>query len=60
MNYLLALEEQHPGRILYLAVPVEVYENFFRLEFGQIAIRRYQLKLIVYDPYKEVIIQWLP
>ena len=30
------------------------------LEFGQIAIRRHQLKLIVYAPDLEVIIQWLP
>lgn len=60
MNYLVALEDQHPGRVLYLAVPVETYESFFRLEFGQIAIRRYQLKLIVYDPVQEVIVKWLP
>jgi hypothetical protein len=49
LNYLVALEDQHPGRVLYLAVPVETYESFFRLEFGQIAVRRYHLKLIVYD-----------
>lgn len=60
LNYLVALEDQHPGRVLYLAVPVETYESFFRLEFGQIAIRRYHLKLIVYDPTQEVIIKWLP
>lgn len=60
LNYHIALEEQHPARVLYLAVPVETYESFFRLEFGQIVIRRYQLKLIVYDPVQEVIIKWLP
>ena len=60
MNYLIALEQQEPSRILYLAIPIEVYESFFRLEFGQIAIRRYQLKLIVYDPLNEEIIEWLP
>lgn len=60
LNYLVALEDQHPGRTLYLAVPVEIYESFFRLEFGQIVVQRYQLKLIVYDPNQEVIIKWLP
>ncbi len=60
LNYQVALEDQQPGRVLYLAVPVETYESFFRLEFGQIAIRRHQLKLIVYAPDLEVIIQWLP
>lgn len=56
----MALEDQHPGRVLYLAVPVETYESFFRLEFGQIVIRRYHLKLLVYDPHQEVIVKWLP
>jgi len=60
MNYRLALEEQQLDRVLYLAIPVETYENFFRLEFGQIVTRRYQLKLLVYDPNNEVIVQWLP
>lgn len=60
LNYLVALEDQHPDRVLYLAIPVETYESFFRLEFGQIAVRRYQLKLIVYDPIREVIVKWLP
>ena len=60
LNYHVALEEQHPDRVLYLAVPVEAYESFFRLEFGQIIIRRYHLKLIVYDPSQEVLVKWLP
>lgn len=60
LNYHVALEKQHPGRALYLAVPIETYESFFRLEFGQIAIQRFQLKLLVYDPVQEVIVQWLP
>jgi hypothetical protein len=60
LSYLLALEVQHPGRILFLAVPLDVFDEFFRLEFGQMAIQRYNLKLIVYDAEEEVIHQWLP
>ncbi len=59
MNYRLALEVQHPERVLYLAVPLDTYESFFTLMFGQAAIQRYQLKLIVYDEKKEVIVKWL-
>jgi hypothetical protein len=59
MSYRLVLEIQHPGRILYLAVPLDVFDEFFRLEFGQIAIQRYELKLIVCDVESEVISQWL-
>ncbi|MFQ5629633.1 MAG: element excision factor XisH family protein, partial [bacterium] len=58
MNYRMALKEQDAERILYLAVPKDTYKDFFTLEFGQIAIRHYQLKLIVYDVESEVIIKW--
>jgi hypothetical protein len=44
---------------LYLAVPIDAYQTFFWLQFGQAAILHYQLKLIVYDIVKEVIAQWL-
>jgi len=59
MNYRLALNAQNPERTLYLAVPLDVFESFFTLEFGQAAIQSYQLKLIVYDEKKEVIVKWL-
>jgi hypothetical protein len=59
MNYRLALNVQNPERVLYLAVPLDIYESFFMLVFGQTAIQSYQLKLIVYDEKKEVIIKWL-
>ncbi len=58
MNYRLALEEDDPERILYLAVPVDTYKTFFALKFIQTAIHSYQLNLIVYDTEKEVIIKW--
>ncbi len=60
LNYRLALEVSDPARTLYLAVPVVAYEAFFRREFAQMSVERYQIKQIVYDPIKEVIVQWLP
>ncbi|BAZ79673.1 XisH protein [Sphaerospermopsis kisseleviana NIES-73] len=30
LNYQIALEEKEPERLLYLAVPVDVYETFFQ------------------------------
>ena len=59
LNYRLALEIIDSARILYLAVPVGAYEAFFRREFAQISLERYQIKLIVYDPIQEVIVQWI-
>ena len=60
LNYRLALEVSDPTRDLYLAVPVVAYEAFFRREFAQMSVERYQIKQIVYDPIQEVIVQWLP
>ncbi len=58
LNYQIALEENEPERELYLAVPVDAYETFFQTRLAQIAVRRHQLKLIIYDPIMEVIVRW--
>jgi hypothetical protein len=58
LNYHLVLERQDPDRILYLAITVDAYDDFFILPFTQMAIQRHQLKLIVYEPETEVIVQW--
>jgi hypothetical protein len=59
LDYRYALEEEEPERVLYLAVPLKVYDEFFSLKFIQMAVQRSQLRLLIYDPDKEVIIQWL-
>ncbi len=58
MNYRLALQMTEPDRTLYLAVPFDTFDTFFQERFVQEAIRLYQLKLVVYDPVKEVFIEW--
>lgn len=59
LNYCQALEEQEPERIVYLAIPVETYQDFFQLPFIQRSLRRYQVKLMIYDPKQEEIKQWI-
>jgi XisH protein len=62
MNYRLILKRDEPDRILYLAVPLDVYETFFKLEFTQLAIATYQFKIIVYNTEnteEEVVLQWI-
>ncbi|TVP63731.1 MAG: hypothetical protein EA343_07245 [Nodularia sp. (in: Bacteria)] len=39
-------------------MPLETYETFFQSQFAQMIINRYQLKLIVYEPVTEEIVQW--
>jgi hypothetical protein len=58
-TYRLALRREDPERVLYLAVPEDAYETFFKSDFIQIAIEEFQLLLIVYEPKQEVIVQWI-
>ncbi|MBI1925564.1 XisH family protein [Candidatus Poribacteria bacterium] len=58
INYRVALEAQEPERELYLAVPEDVYEEFFTLYFTRTVIQRYQLKNMVYNVDREEIVKW--
>ncbi|MDB9540217.1 XisH family protein [Anabaenopsis tanganyikae CS-531] len=59
INYRLALSEQEADRTLYLAVPIDTYTSFFTIRLVQNIIKRYQLKLITYQPETEDIIEWI-
>ncbi len=59
INYRLVLTQNDPDRILYLAVSDFTFDNFFTSQFGQLAIKSNQLKLIIFDEKEEVISQWL-
>ncbi len=58
LKYQLALEEEDPERILFLAIPVDAETDFFRLELPRRLIERYQVRLLIYDPEEEVIVKW--
>jgi len=59
LDYRYALESEEPERILYLAVPVRVYQNFFTLKFIQDVSARSQIRILVYDADREVIVKWI-
>jgi hypothetical protein len=59
LNYRLVLEETEPERLLYLAVPIEAYESFFYRDLPKASIKKYQIKLIIYDSVNEAIIKWI-
>lgn len=60
LNYRIALESSdEPERVLYLAVPKDVYKTFLRFEPAKTVINRYNILLIIYDPNQEVIEQWI-
>ncbi len=59
LNYVQGLEDKEPDRTLYLAVPLETYDDFFQLPFIQKSLKRHAINLINYDPIKEEIKQWI-
>jgi hypothetical protein len=46
-------------RVLYLAVPVVTYDDFFKKKFIQISLEENQVKLMVFDPNLEEVLQWI-
>jgi hypothetical protein len=59
LSYRIVLRSKDPGRDLYLAVPAPVYDEFFWQLLVQEALRDFSIRLIVYDPEKEVLDRWL-
>ena len=57
-NYQLALLQEDPERVLYLAVPEDAYERFFTLQFIQDALHYNAVRYLVYDAQAEVIVRW--
>jgi XisH protein len=57
-NYQLALLQEDPECVLYLAVPEDAYDRFFTLQFIQDALRYNEVRYIVYDVQTEVIVRW--
>ncbi|MBD2312496.1 XisH family protein [Desertifilum sp. FACHB-1129] len=58
LNYRLALRLKDPDRVLFLAVPLKTFQSLFSRDFAQASVREYHVKLIIYDPIAEVIVQW--
>lgn len=58
INYRYALEDTEPDRVLYLAVSLNIYNDFFSLSFIRSIVQRSQINLLVYDAEKEEIERW--
>lgn len=60
LMYLKIMERSKIERLLYLAVPVIIFETVFNVEIGKIFLEDHFLRLIVFDDKKEEIIKWIP
>lgn len=59
LDYRVALKHKEPERRLFLAVPLDVYESFFRRPFVQSVLSEYAVTLLTFDPEKEEIRSWI-
>jgi XisH protein len=57
--YQLALEDHQIERVLYLAVPSDIYDTLFTEPLTLKAIERYNIKIIVYNIKNENIEKWI-
>lgn len=53
------LEELEPQRVLYLAVHRKIFKELFEEPIGQITLAKNHIRLIVFDPDKAEIVQWI-
>ena len=58
LNYKLALQKTDAKRILFLAIPQKVYNEFFTIAFVEESVALYQVKILIYDIENEVIAEW--
>ncbi|MBK8706765.1 MAG: XisH family protein [Saprospiraceae bacterium] len=59
LDYELGLEEQEPDRAIFLAIPEKIYNKIQKVPILLKALDKYDVKLIIFDPLSEEIIQWL-
>jgi hypothetical protein len=59
INYRLFLKQSEPDRILYLAIPFDVYDGFFQREkFVEMSVEANNIKYIVCNIEKEEVVKW--
>jgi hypothetical protein len=58
LNYTLGIEDFEPERMLFLAVPQRIHQEYFSLSFVQKAVKRFKIKLLIFDDESQNVIQW--
>jgi hypothetical protein len=55
-----ALTLLEPDRTLYVAVRVQVYQDLFEEPLGKMILNNGRLRLLVFDPDRREVMQWIP
>lgn len=62
-RYILAhdvLEQEEPARVLYLAVPEEVWHGLVATQMSRLLIESEQIRLLIFSPQDAAIREWVP
>ena len=54
------LAHVEPERQLYLAIRHAVFRDLFAEPLGQVLLDNQRVQLVVFDPYSEVLVTWIP
>ena len=58
-DYYVALEMEDPERVLFLAIPEDIWFRFFQKRLIQKSLQRIQAKVIIYNPDNNDIVEWI-
>ena len=58
LNYTSGLKRLEPERLLFIAVPIAVYEEDFQRKGIQNSLADYNVKILVFDKNKKEILEW--
>ncbi|GAA6615759.1 XisH family protein [Scytonema sp. NUACC26] len=53
------LDEIEPQRFLFLAVPIVIFRDFFSEPICQLLLKKTLVRLIVFDPQKKEVSEWI-
>ena len=60
VHYRMVLRRTQPDRLPYLALPNEIYERFFNMDFFRDSLEENQVRLLLVDRNLQEVTQWLP
>jgi len=55
-----SLKQEVLERELYLAIRQAVFLDLFEEPIGKVLLENNRVRLIVFDPHREVIVKWIP
>ncbi len=57
--YRVILNEKGPKIDLYLAVPTQASQQLLSEEIGQLVLQELHIKVLIFDPEREEVVQWI-